>query len=122
MSLYKLNNVEVEIDLEDADFLRRYENAFNKMQEKETELQKVGMNSQFIFNYCELFYGLFDDIFGEGKGEEIFKGKHNARLVDEVYAEFINICTDQGKEATERRNKLFAKYQPSHHGTLNAMR
>lgn len=116
MSLYKLNDVEVEIDLEDADFLERYENAFNKMQEEETELQKVGMNSQFIFNYCELFYHLFDNIFGEGIGEKIFKGKHNARLVDEIYSVFIDICAEQGREATERRNKLVMKYQPSKKG------
>ena len=112
MSLYKLNNVEVDIDMEDADFLEKYEKAFNKMQEEEQELQKVGMNSQLVRGYCDLFYHLFDNIFGEGVGNKIFNGKHNTRLVDDVYSVFNGICTEQSKEASDRRNKLVKKYQP----------
>ena len=40
MSLWKWNNVELEIDMEDVEFQERYENAFQHLEEKEKSLLK----------------------------------------------------------------------------------
>ena len=42
MSLWKWNNVELEVDFEDVDFQERYEKAFEKIEETEKELLKIG--------------------------------------------------------------------------------
>lgn len=111
MSLWKWNDVELEVDMEDADFQEKYENAFEKMGVTEKELQKIGSMSQITRNYCRMFYQLFDDIFGEGTGEKLFKGKYNARQVDEAYLSFIDHCKREVDEANKRKATRFKKYK-----------
>ena len=41
MSLWEWNDVELEIDMEDYDFLQKYEKAFETMGIKEEELKKI---------------------------------------------------------------------------------
>ena len=69
MSLWKWNDVELEIDMEDYDFLQKYEKAFDVMGVKEEELKKTGTRSGIVKEYCDMLYRLFDDIFGDGTGE-----------------------------------------------------
>ena len=64
MSLWRWNDVELEIDMEDYDFLQKYEKAFDSLGKREKELQKVGEQAVIVKEYCEMFYQLFDDIFG----------------------------------------------------------
>ena len=48
MSQWKWNDVELEIDMEDYDFLKKYEDAFRHMEVTEKELQKVGNTSEIL--------------------------------------------------------------------------
>lgn len=86
---WEYNGVTLEVDLQDADFAASYEKAFARLEESEKEMQKVGMNSEMIRGYCNLFYQLFDDIYGDGTGERLFSGKKNARMCDEAYRNFL---------------------------------
>lgn len=111
MSLWKWNNVELEIDMEDVDFQEKYENAFNKMGKTEKELQKVGSLSQITRQYCQMFYQLFDDIFEPGTGNKLFGGKYNMRLVDEAFDSFLNHCKKEVDAANKRRFNNAKKYK-----------
>lgn len=111
MSQWKWNDVELEVDMEDADFQERYENAFKKMEKTETDLLKVGSLSQITRDYCRMFYRLFDDIFGDGTGDKLFKGKHNTRLTEEVYSSFIAHCSKDVEEINKRRAGMIKKYK-----------
>lgn len=111
MSLWKWNDVELEIDMDDADFQEKYENAFAKMDEKEKTLQKSGNLSQITREYCQMFYQLFDDIFEPGTGTRLFGGKHNATMVDEAYLSFIDHCKKEVDSANRRRAANFKKYK-----------
>ena len=51
MSLWKWNDVELEVDFEDADFQERYEKAFDKLEGIEKELQKTGKLSEITKKY-----------------------------------------------------------------------
>lgn len=113
MSLYKINDVELEIDLEDYDFQKRYEDAFKKMGEKEMILQKDGNLSEITREYCQMFFDLFDGIFGEGISEKLFGKKYNTRLVNDAYDEFIDICSEQAKKLYADMNKRVNKYKPN---------
>lgn len=113
MSLWKWNNVELEIDMEDYDFLQKYENAFASLEKRESELQKVGKQAVFVKEYCELFYQLFDDIFGSGMGDKLFDGKKNARICEECYSDFIDECNKCTLEANKRRNAVVNKFKPN---------
>lgn len=113
MSLYTINNVELEIDLEDYDFQKRYEDAFEKMGEKENSLQKVGKSSEITREYCQMFRDLFDDIFGAGTSGKMFGEKYNIRLVNDVYDEFISVCKEQSKKIQADMDKMANKYKPN---------
>ena len=112
MSLWKWNDVELEIDMEDVEFQQKYENAFNKMAKTEEELQKVGAISELSLRYCNMFFQLFDDIFGEGTSQKLFNGKKNTRVVEECYDSFLEVCKNEVDQANKRRAKKYAKYMP----------
>lgn len=113
MSLYTIGDVELEIDMEDYDFQKKYEEAFHKMEAEEKEVQNAGMLSDFTKRYCQMFYNLFDHIFGDGTSKKLFGEKYNSRMTEEVYEEFVSICGKQAEEAQKRRNKYANKYKPN---------
>lgn len=111
MSLWKWNGVELEMDLDDADFIEKYENAFNKVADIEKQLQKVGSYSGIIRDYCKMFYRLFDDIFGTGTGDKLFEGKHNARLCEQAYDSFLSHVKKERDASNKRRFETVKKYK-----------
>lgn len=113
MSLWKWNEVELEIDMDDADFLEKYEKAFKGLEAKEKQLQAVGSQVSIVREYCGLFYQLFDDIFGKGTGEKLFSGKQNARICEECYQSFIDVCGREAAAANKRRSVMMNKYRPN---------
>lgn len=113
MSLWKWNDVELEIDMDDAKFLERYENAFENMEAKETELTKTGKQSAIARQYCEMFYQLFDDIFGAGTGEKLLGSRRNTRVCDECYTSFISECQKNVFESNKRKNAMMNKFKPN---------
>ena len=97
MSLWKWNDVELEIDMEDVDFLEKYEGAFDNLDIKEKELQKTGKKSEIARGYCGMFYNLFDEIFGPGTGKKLMGEKMNVRICD----------------ANKRQNAMINKFKPN---------
>ena len=113
MSLkWEYNGVTLEVDLQDADFAASYEKAFARLEESEKEMQKVGMNSEMIRGYCNLFYQLFDDIYGDGTGERLFSGKKNARMCDEAYRNFLAAAKKDADDARNQRMSFISRFTP----------
>lgn len=113
MSLWKWNDVELEIDMEDVDFLEKYENAFDNLSIKETELQKTGKKSDIARDYCTMFYRLFDEIFEPGIGEKLMGEKMNVRNCEECYMSFIAECQKCVLDANKRQNAMVNKFKPN---------
>ena len=109
---WEYNGVTLEVDLQDADFAASYEKAFARMEESEKELQKVGMNSEMIRGYCNLFYQLFDDIYGDGTGERLFSVKKNARMCDEAYRNFLTAAKKDADDARNQRMSFISRFTP----------
>lgn len=110
MSQWKYNNVELEIDMEDVGFQERYENAFNIMEEEEKKIKKDGKVSEITKAYCNLFWNLFDNIFGSGTADKLFEGKVNSRLCDECYDSFLSFCKAQVVQVGKKRAQRLSKY------------
>ena len=109
---WSYNNIEFEVDLQDADFAEKYEKAFERMGQDEKKVQKAGTNSELIRGYCSLFHNLFDDIYGEGTSKRLFEGKVNAGMCDVAYSSFIEACKRCNDEAVQRRGQLISRYEP----------
>lgn len=112
MSQVVINDVSLEFDMADYDFQVKYKAAFDKMGETEKELQKIGSVPDMTKEYCQMFYTLFDDLFGAGTGEKLFCGKYNTVAVENAYIEFLNAVDAQVKEINAHRLKAANKYRP----------
>ena len=110
--IWKINGLELELDLEDADVFEKTMKAFEQMDEDGRNIDKTGKMPEFIKRYCEIYYNAFDRIFGEGTGE-IFSGKKNMRNCDEVWDSFLGFMQVAVKKANERRLQLSGKYMPN---------
>ena len=111
--IWKINGLELELDLEDADVFEKTMKAFEQMDEDGGNIDKTGKMPEFIKRYCEIYYNAFDRIFGEGTGEKIFSGKKNMRNCDEVWDSFLGFMQVAVKKANERRLQLSGKYMPN---------
>ncbi len=97
---------------EDAGWAERCENAFEKMSEEEKQVPEDGRLSTRIRAYCRLFRDLFDNIFGEGTSENIFKGiPDNTDAYDEVYYKFLDFIAAQKTAAAAKKDERIAKYR-----------
>ena len=110
MSRWIWNDVELEVNMGDVDFVEKYEKAFTKMEKTEDDLKKVGLNSEFIKGYYNMFLTLFDDLFGEGTAEKLFKGKRDINQVEDCYYSFIEVAKQDVAETNKRRAKKMTKY------------
>jgi len=107
--IWKINGLELELDLEDADVFEKTMKAFEQMDEDGRNIDKTGKMPEFIKRYCEIYYNAFDRIFGE----KIFSGKKNMRNCDEVWDSFLGFMQVAVKKANERRLQLSGKYMPN---------
>lgn len=113
MIIWKWEDVELEIDMQDADFQKKYEEAFKNVEEDEKKvmsMQATGNLYEFTVKYCNIYYNLFDNIYGSGTGDKIFKGKKNCSLAEEVYLSWLSQCKKDIDEANKRRANLFGKF------------
>ncbi len=112
--IWEINGLSLELDLEDADCMERYENAFEKMSEEEKQIPKDGKASVRIRAYCRLFRNLYDRLFGEGTSEKLFEGvPENTDAYDEVYYKLLDFVTAQRTAAVEKRAEKLSKYRPN---------
>lgn len=100
---YEIKGVKLEINMNNADFVDRYNKAFTKMKEDATKLPKTGDASDIIKAYCKAFWDLFDNIFGNGTSYSMFSEVPDQEEAEEAYAELVGICRKQVTEAQNRR-------------------
>lgn len=76
-----INNVKLEGDLMDADFMEKFETAMVKMRDSALEAKRQSFPTTAA-NYraqCEVVNTCFDEIFGAGTAVKLFGGKMNVR-------------------------------------------
>ena len=74
-----INNVKLEGDLMDADFMEKFETAMVKMRDSALEAKRQSFQTAAA-NYraqCEVVNTCFDEIFGAGTAVKLFGGKMN---------------------------------------------
>ncbi|MBR2284566.1 MAG: hypothetical protein IJ874_09170 [Ruminococcus sp.] len=111
---WEINGLSLELDLDDADNMERYEKAFDIMAAEEKQIPKDGKQSERIRAYCKLFRNLFDRIFGEGTAEKIFsKVPTSTTAYDEVYISFLEFARGQMIANAQARAEWLSKYAPN---------
>ena len=108
--IFKFNELELPVDMSDADFVEAYENALDTLGEAEKNLMKTGKTSGIIRQYCQVFRTFFDDIYGEGTAEMLYGDKYNARLCEDSYDAFLSCCLKDKEESETHRMQIVGKY------------
>lgn len=110
---WEISGITLTLDLENADDVERYENAFEKMAAEEAQIAKDSKKSVQIRAYCTLYRNLFDNIFGAGTSDKIFADMPmNAAAYEDVYDSFLDYVRGQTAAAAKRRADRFSKYTP----------
>lgn len=106
----KINGVDIEFDVLDADTMDKYETALPFLEEKmNEELNKnYAKVSDSIRSQCHIVFDFFNKIFGEGTDKKIFGDKTNLRICYEA-VETINAESQKQKNYFEN---LVQKYSP----------
>ncbi|MDE6519236.1 MAG: hypothetical protein K2K91_02095 [Ruminococcus sp.] len=114
MKIWKINGLELTLDMEDADTAERYESAFEVMMKEENETRNIAKLSQKIRAYCKIFRNLYDRIFGEGTSAKIFENvPENCAEYDRIYCDFLDFVKNQRSDSAQRKSRILAKYSPN---------
>lgn len=102
-----INNVELECDFNDADFMEPFEKATQKMMDRSAALdqQKTSV-ADGIRKLCEIVNDYFDEIFGEGTSEKLFHGNHNQ--MDHLKA--MEVIVEESNRAKKELSDFTNKY------------
>lgn len=104
-----INNVELELDLMDADMAEKYEKAYRKMQRDVANIPKNLSLADSIRKQCQLIFTFFDEVFREGTSKKIFGNKTNLRECIKAVETLIDYVNKDVEEA----NKIINKYSPN---------
>ena len=125
-----INNVKLEGDLMDADFMEKFETAMVKMRDSALEAKRQSFPTAAA-NYraqCEVVNVCFDEIFGSGTADRLFHGKMNVmehlKAIEKVSEwaagerktlnDFTNRYTQRQQNAV--RNMQTAQFVSQKHG------
>lgn len=97
--MLKINNVELELDLFDADVAEKYENAIKNLQEKEKKNSVEGKTlSQIIRNQCILIFDFFNEVWGPGTDKKVFGNKTNYKVCVQAFKDVVQYTANFQKE------------------------
>ena len=107
--MLKINDVELELDLMDADMADKYEKAYRKMQRDVANIPKNLSLADSIRKQCQLIFTFFDEVFTEGTSKKIFGNRTNLRECIKAVETIIDHINKDAEEA----NKIINKYSPN---------
>lgn len=97
MSLYKFGNFEIEFDPTDVAFVEKYELAVTEYQERITTVSKEGKASEVMMRLCNVFYNVFDGLFGKGTSKKMFGKTNSVDLCAKALKQLANTMNDYSK-------------------------
>ncbi len=106
----KILDVEIDFDLFDADQVEKFEIEAKKVLEasKTTKIEDLSF-SEALRAECQIVEDFFDNVFGRGISDKLFKGKKN--LTEHIKA-FEEIVSEKARKQTELEATL-NKYLPN---------
>lgn len=109
MSQWKFNNFETDVDFTDADFMEKFENAYEEMMQNIDKTPKTGKVSEAIRAQIEVFDKFFAHVFGKDAIEKLFLGKASV----ELRIDACNSLYDFRNKEKMRYNSIVNKYRPN---------
>lgn len=103
---WQINGLQIPFDLEDLETAQHLEEAFDLMESEEKQLLSSDSSklSDRIQGYCNLYFHLFENLFGAETAGQIFQNKPmNMRIYEETYLSFLRFIMDSRTTTADRR-------------------
>lgn len=110
VTIWKYNGFEFSFDVGDADDAAHFEDCMKRFAEAEKAQPKNGSMTEMIIAYDKLFRNMFDDVFGEGAGDDILGEKRSMRNCDNAYESFLLFIDGQNSDFIRRRAALMNRF------------
>jgi len=107
---WEINGKSFELDVFEEETAQKYTDAFKTLADEEKNIKYTGNLVEQVRSYCQVFYNLFDNIFGEGAGIEILGEKRSVTVCNETYDSFLNFVSEQKKAVANFGTEVTAKY------------
>lgn len=102
-----INGVELELNIFEANQAEMFEDANKRVLEESRKVVNTSTGSESIKLFCDVVYDFFDDVFGEGTGDQVFEGRLDMLECLEAYTEVI----EYSKEGNKKANELLGRIQ-----------
>lgn len=103
--VWKINDIELEFDIFDLENSEKYEKAFEQMSDEEKAIKRDGKMSEFIRSYCDMYYHLFENLFGKETADNLCK-RYNSNEWEQIYGSFLDYIQIQNNEAQKMRASI----------------
>lgn len=108
MSMLKICGQELELDLFDADVMEVYEKSMDKVVKRAEETKKhtEKSNADGIREMCGIVKDFFDEVFGGGTADKLFKDKNNLAICMDAFG----IVSSEAGKMKGQVNAITNKY------------
>ena len=103
--VWEINDLELEFDIFDLENSEKYEKAFEQMSAEEKSIKRDGKMSEFIRSYCDMYYHLFENLFGKETADNMCK-RYNSNEWEQIYGSFLDYIQSQNNEAQKMRASI----------------
>ena len=87
---FKFGEFETELKLTDVTFVQKYEDGVNYYNDNIRKVRKDGRASEIFSDICDVFFGCFDIIFGEGSHKKMFGEKKDVEMCADAFRELVD--------------------------------
>ena len=102
----KILDTEIEFDFFDADQVEKFEAEAKKVKEKSQNKEILNLSlSEALREECKMINEFFDNVFGNGTSEKIFKGKMNLQEHITAFADIVDEKIRQQKDLQDTLDK-----------------
>lgn len=96
-----INGIELELNIYEATQAELFEQANKRVLEERDKVDNIpGLSGRIKF-FCDIVYDFFDDVFGEGTADTVFKGRQDMLECLEAYTDVIEYAHSTNGKADE---------------------
>ena len=108
--------VELELDIYDVDVYEKLEKEVAEVKRKTDETEQEENNAKKLRRHCAIVKEFFDNVFGPGTSEKVFKGKDNIKDCTDAYIMVIGAYSEAvyayGEAMENSHTEIMSRYAP----------
>ena len=122
MSLYKVLGVEVEMDFLDADFVEKFENSYEKMEQNAKNIDPTMKTSDKIRKQCDIMKQFIVEVFGEDAHRKMIGEKQSIALYVQASSDIFDARIQEDIRYKQMHKRFLVEnigkkeYNRFHHG------